>query len=336
MGAERISLRMTQKLLRFSSGCAGTVAALAAAIIAAVSPALAQGNDQQQFANETINESVNTTTLFASQDIFATGQFAKFRPGEPDTRYTTMRTPFEVKLGDSAGSWQPYAYGSGALLHVSSGTAMPPGAEGQDDFSSTKLFALATGVGTYYQVSDEFKLAAAASLAFSHLTNHYDFNNSYSQQVLQPDSALYYNWDMNLFTYTPTVRAIYETRSERGTIFNYTLGYTQLFNDSIASSSPAIDIDSSTGLLWNRIAYTEPTGLELYEVPSAVRPFFQWSNISGEAARGLDLVNLYEVGADVVFSFKEKLLVLSQMHWGASYVTGDNFEGYHLGLGGKF
>lgn len=336
MGAEKTSPRMTQKPSRLIRGCAGAVAALAAGLVAAASPAIAQGNDQQQFANETINESVNTTTLFAYQDVFSTGKFTKRHSDQPDTRYTTLRAPFEAKLGETGGSWQPYVNGSAALLHVSSGEAMPPGAQGEDDFSTSKLFALATGVGTYYQVSDDFKLAASASLAFSHLTNHYDFNNSYSQQVLQPDSSLYYNWDMNLFTYAPTARAIYETHWERGAIFNYTLGYSQLFNDSIASSSPAINIDSSTGLLWNRIAYTEPTGVHLYEVPSAVRPFFQWSNISGEAARGLDLVNLYEVGADLVFSFKEKFVVLSQLHWGASYISGDNFEGYHLGLGGKF
>ena len=291
--------------------------------------------DQNQFTKELINESVNTTTLFASQDILSTGEFAKRSSGQPDTRYKTIRTPFEVALSDKKGRWVPYVYGSGALLKVTSGAAMPPGAEGEDDFSTLDLFALASGVGTYLKVSDDFKLSTSFSLTYSHLSNHYDFNNTYSQAVLEPQSNLYYNFSLDLFTYAPTARAIYEhSWGER--IANYTLGYSQLFNNSFSSSSPDVDINSSTGFLWNRVSYTEPVGWEVLNTKTGLRPFFQWSNISGKAAQGLSLSNLFEVGADVVFNFTEKFCYLSQLYWGASYVTGDSFEGYHLGLGGKF
>jgi hypothetical protein len=274
------------------------------------------GGNQQQFANEVINESVNTSTLFASQDIFSTGRFAKHRIDQPDTHYDTLRMPFEVALAEKGGRWQPFVYGSGALLKVTSGLTKPPEAIGEDDFSTTRLFALAGGLG-------------------SHMRNNYDFNNSYSQAVLEPDSNLYYNWNMNLFTYAPTGRAIYESKWGEGTAYAM-LAYSQLFNNSVSSSSPAIDIDSATGILWSRFSYQQPTGTEVLNTALGVRPFFQWSNISGKAASGLDLVNLYEIGADLVFDFKEKFLLFSQMNWGGSYVTGDSFEGYHLGFGGKF
>jgi hypothetical protein len=42
------------------------------------------------------------------------------------------------------------------------------------------------------------------------------------------------------------------------------------------------------------------------------------------------------MGADVVLNFEQKFLFFSQMYWGGSYVTGDSFEGYHIGFGGKF
>lgn len=290
---------------------------------------------QQQFANRVINETVNTTTLFASQDIFSTGRFSKHRADQPDNHYDTGRTPFEVRLGDKSDRWLPYVYGSAALLRVTSGAAKPPDAAGEDDFSTSKLFALATGLGTYLRVSDDLRLSASAALTYSHLKNRYDFNNSYSQQFLEPDSSLYYNWSLDIFTYSPTARAIYEHAwGER--IINTTVGYSQLFNNSIGSSSSAINIDSSTGLLWSRIAYTEPLGVSLCDAATALRPFFQWSNISGKAAQGLNLYNLFEVGADFVFDFKEKFVGFSQMNWGASYISGDSFEGYHLGFGAKF
>lgn len=293
------------------------------------------GGNQQQFANEVINESVNTSTLFASQDIFSTGRFSKHRIDQPDTHYDTLRMPFEVALAEKGDRWQPFVYGSGALLKVTSGLTKPPEAIGEDDFSTTRLFALAGGLGSYLKVSDDFKLAVSCAVTFSHMRNNYDFNNSYSQAVLEPDNNLYYNWNMNLFTYAPTGRAIYESKWGEGTAYAM-LAYSQLFNNSVSSSSPAIDIDSATGILWSRFSYQQPTGTEVLNTALGVRPFFQWSNISGKAASGLDLVNLYEMGADLVFDFKEKFLLFSQMNWGGSYVTGDSFEGYHLGFGGKF
>lgn len=292
-------------------------------------------SERRSFANETINEAVNTTMLFASQDLFSTGRFAKHRLDQPDTHYDTIRAPFEVRLSEPNSRWQPYLSGSGALLQVSSGATKPAGAEGADDQSGSSLFSCAAGIGTYLRIDEHWKLSAAIQVAYSHLRNSYDFNNSSSRQNLAPEDDLYYNWSLNLFTYAPTVRALYEYQWSE-TFLQYTLGYSQFFNDSIGSSSSAIDIDSASGLLWNRIAVTEPTGLTVGGAPASIRPFFQWSNISGQAADGLDLVHLYEVGADVVFSFKEKFWLFSQMNWGGSYVTGDSFEGYHLGFGGKF
>jgi hypothetical protein len=291
--------------------------------------------EQQRFANERINEAVNTTTLFASQDVLATGQFAKQRIDQPDTHYAMFRAPFEKRFADPGDRWQPYMYGSGALLRVSSGATKPPGAEGDDDFSTSKLFSLATGAGVYLRVSDDLRLAASVAVAYSYLQNRYDFNNTFSREVLLPDDGLFYNWNLHVLTYSPTVRALYEHLWGES-LLNATLAYSQLFNDSIDSSSPAITIDSASGVMWMRASVAQPLGVEAFSAPVALRPFFQWSNISGKAADGLNLVNLFEMGADVVLNFEEKFLFFSQMYWGGSYVTGDSFEGYHIGFGGKF
>jgi hypothetical protein len=324
---------------------------LAAWVLGAAAPLSAQGvpaggglahglaamnaSERRSFANESINEAVNTTMLFASQDLFSTGRFAKHRIDQPDTHYDTIRAPFEVRLRESDARWQPYLSGSGALLQVSSGATKPLEATGADDQAGSTLFSFAAGIGTYLRIDEHLKVSAAIQVAYSHLRNSYDFNNSYSRQNFAPEDDLYYNWSLNLFTYAPTLRAVYEY-SWSETFLQYTLGYSQFFNDSVGSSSRAIDIDSASGLAWNRLAVTEPTGLTLGGAPASIRPFFQWSNISGQAADGLDLVHLYEVGADVVLSFKEKFWLFSQMYWGGSYVSGDSFEGYHVGFGGKF
>jgi hypothetical protein len=246
-----------------------------------------------------------------------------------------FRAPLEKRFSDPGDRWQPYIYGSGALLRVSSGATKPVGAEGEDDFSVSKLFSLATGGGVFLRVSDDLRLAASVAVAYSYLNNRYDFNNTFSREVLSPEDGFFYNWNLHVLTYSPTLRALYESRWGES-LLNATLAYSQLFNDSIHSSSPAITIDSASGVMWMRTSVTQPLGIEAFSAPVALRPFFQWSNISGKAADGLDLVNLFEMGADVVLNLEQKFLVFSQMYWGGSYVTGDSFEGYHIGFGGKF
>lgn len=314
--------------------------AILVAVSAGASQAVAQGEalsrgEQQAFANERINEAVNTTTLFASQDVLSTGRFGKQRTEQPDTHYDMFRAPFEKRFSDLSDWWQPYIYGSGAILRVASGATKPPSVEGLDDFSTTKLFALATGAGVYVRLSDQLRIAASLAMAYSYLQNRYDFNNAFSREELLPDDGLFFNWNLQVLTYSPTVRVLYESQWG-ATLVNATLAYSQLFNDSIASSSQAINIDSASGVMLIRTAVTEPLGVELLRSPVSLRPFFQWSNISGKAADGLNLVHLFEVGADLVFKFDPKLFFLSQVHWGGSYVTGDSFEGYHIGFGGKF
>jgi hypothetical protein len=226
-------------------------------------------------------------------------------------------------------------YGSGSILRVTSGATKPPTEEGTDDFSTTKLFTIFTGTGVYVRLSEQLRVATSLAVAYSYLRNRYDFNNSFSRDELLPDDGLFFNWNLQVLTYSPTVRVLYEYQWGESLV-NATLAYSQLFNDSITSSSNAINIDSASGVMLIRTAVTEPLGLEVSKSPVSLRPFFQWSNISGKAADGLNLVHLFEVGADLVFKFDQKMLFLSQIHWGGSYVTGDSFEGYHIGFGGKF
>jgi hypothetical protein len=63
---------------------------------------------------------------------------------------------------------------------------------------------------------------------------------------------------------------------------------------------------------------------------------FQWNNISGHAVAGLGLRDLFEMGADMVADLEALKGFISTITFGASYVTGRDFEGYHLGVGLKF
>jgi len=288
----------------------------------------------QKFVNGVINESVNANTLFASQESISTGRYRQRISGQPDKNYTTVRLPAETALGEPGDTTRPYLMGNGALLRTTTGVA-PVDGIGQSDDTKTELFALSGGAGLLIRVSDSLTLAPSAALTYSHVENDYEFNNPYSQQNFSPADRELFNWNLEVFTYSPALKMYYQHDLGFGAL-HYNLGYTYLFNDSIASNSSAINISSSTGLATNRVDIQVPTGASVAGSPISVRPMFQWNNISGSAVAGLGLRDLFEVGGDVVAEVLEAGTWISTITAGASYVSGKDFEGYHVGFGATF
>ena len=291
-------------------------------------------SDVAEFVNGVLNESINANTLFASQEAIATGRFTQRQNSQPDKDYTTIRLPGQYAFGDITDTVRPLIIGNGALLRTTAGLN-PPDGIGESDFTVTSLFSLSAGGGVRVKLSDSVTLAPTATLTYSHIKNRYDFNNPYSQSYLEQYASELFNWTMDVFTYTPSLRLYYQEDIGFG-LFNYQIAYSYLFNDTISDDSSLIDVNSSTGLTSNRFDILIPTGLSVEAASLFVRPMFQWNNISGNAVAGLGLRDLYEVGADLVGKVLERDSWVSTVTVGASYVTGDSFEGYHLGLGATF
>lgn len=287
----------------------------------------------REYALEVLNESVNTNTLISSQDFISNGRFVQRRRGEPDTKYENFRLPAEVWFGDKEDRVRPFARGGFGLLRVTGGVS-PVEGEGEADFSVSRLFTLTSGGGVSIRIAPGLTFDPSFVVSYTHLRNAYDFNNSFSQTILEEEASDFYNWNINVLTYTPAARAAYEVAIGANRL-RYLVSVSQLLNDSIRTSNAAVRIDSASGLVANRFEYRQALGVSAGPADLAVQPFFQWSNISGKAASGLNLVNLYEVGADFISLLKEPFLLFSEVYVGASYVSGDNFEGYHIGLGGR-
>lgn len=290
--------------------------------------------DIAEFMNGIVNESVNASTLFASQESISTGRYTQRQSFQPDKDYTTIRLPAQVALGESGDTVRPVLVGNAALLRTTAGYN-PPTGEGEADFTVTSLFALSAGGGARIKLSDSLTLTPQVSLSYSHIKNRYDFNNPYSQTYLEIYESELFNWVMDVFTYTPALKLLYQRDVGFG-VFNYQLAYSYLFNDTISDDSSLIDVNSNTGLCSTRLDILMPTGLTLEGSSLYVRPMFQWNNITGGAVAGLGLRDLYEVGADVVAKVLDDEALFSTMTVGASYVTGDSFEGFHLGAGVTF
>jgi hypothetical protein len=300
----------------------------------ALAQSLPVASFSQDYANEVINVAVNTNTLFASQDLISNGRFVQRRRDEPDTKYETFRLPVEIPLADEKAAFRPFFQSTGALLKVTSGVTAPPGT-GENDFSVSHLFAVTAATGAYIRLLEGLFVVPSIGVTYAHLRNKYDFNNAYSQSVLESENREFFDWSMDLFTYSPSIKFVYQ-RAIGDAELKYTVGFSHLLNDSIHSTSDKIDVNSASGLLVDRVEYSEPLGVSVAGGDLSLRPFFQWSNISGKAASGLRFVNMFEMGADFISKLTDTVLFFSEIYVGASYVSADDFEGYHVGFGGHF
>lgn len=325
---------MCHNVRRILPAIVALIACWCSASAGAEVPVRQDSGEIAEFVNGIINESVNANTLFASQESIATGRFTQRQNSQPDKDYTTIRLPGQLTFGEEDDSVRPFVEGNGALLRTTAGFNAPDNL-GEPDFTATSLFALSAGGGALVKLNDSFTFAPMASLTYSHIKNRYDFNNRYSQRYLEQYESELFNWKMDVFTYAPSLKLFYQ--GDLGfAVCNYQIAYTYLFNDTISDDSSAIDVNSSTGLSSNRIDLLVPTGLAIDASSLFVRPMFQWNNISGNAVAGLGLRDLYEVGADIVGKILDNDSLFSTVTVGASYVTGDSFEGYHLGAGVTF
>ena len=233
----------------------------------------------RDYVQEVLNESVNTTTLFAAHELISNGRFLKRRINQPDTKYEMFRLPVELLLTNKSDSVRPFVKTGFGLLKVTGGATSIDG-QGESDFSVTKSLTLISGAGVYIDLADGLSIAPAVMVSYTHLNNQYDFNNPFSQDVLSGQFGDFYNWNLDLLTYTPQLRMIYQTQMGPGR-FRYTLSASQLFNDSFHSTSVNVSINSASGLISNRFEYQNDLGVAVGSAAVALQPFFQWGYISG-------------------------------------------------------
>ncbi len=288
--------------------------------------------------NQGINQIVNAATLFTSQESVSSGYF-KFKANEPDesdTEMDVLRLPARFDLSnDPDAQLKPFVRGQLGYLRASESLAAIEGG-GDADFSVIKTFTAELGGGVDIVLVEGLVLTPEGSISYSRVENNYDYNNPFSQQIIQPlfDEEAF-NWDLDIITYSPKVKLAYTLPIDPVKI-TISSRYAYFYNDSVGSTSSIIDISSDTNLFQNGIQATIPLGFSVFESGVGFRPFFVRSDVHGAARRGLEFAHFYEVGGDFLFGTKESIGLLSELSVGSSYTFGHDFEGWRIGVGYKF
>ncbi len=282
--------------------------------------------------NDRVNEVVNGVTIFTSQDTASSGVFS-FESDDPtvsDTDIDLIKIPLTHTFGEEKDRLRPQI--RGVLGSLESKRSINTGGPGSiDDFSRLEVFTGGVSGGFVYRLWDELRVTPLIGAAYSHIKRRYDYNNSFSQTNLLPYDREAFNTSIDVMTYSPAIEADYTIRLGETTIIPK-LRYAHLFNESLSSKSSVIDVSSDSGMLQSFIDAQTPLGYIVYGQDLGLHPFIVRTDLFGSAkdARGPNY--FHEVGADLTFTDANRKL-LEGFSLGGSYIFGDDFSGYRIGIG---
>jgi hypothetical protein len=282
--------------------------------------------------NDRVNEVVNGVTIFTSQDTASSGVFSfdSKDPSVTDTDIDLLKIPVTHTFGEEEDVLRPQI--RGVLGNLKSTRSIETGGPGSvADFSRLEVMTFGLSGGVVYRAWKELRITPLVGLAYSNVKRRYDFNNSFSQTNLQPFDKDAFNTSVDVMTYTPTLEVDY-TFKEGATTLIPKVRYSHLFNDSVSSESSVIDVNSDSGMLQSFFDVNTPLGYSVFGQDLGLHPFIVRTDLFGTAkdARGPNY--FHELGADLTFTDSNRKL-LEGFSVGASYIFGDDFTGYRIGVG---
>jgi hypothetical protein len=285
----------------------------------------------QEF-NDRVNEVVNGVTIFTSQDTASSGVFSfeSDAPGVTDTDIDLIKIPLTHTFGDEEDVLRPQV--RGVLGSLESKRSIATGGPGTiDDFSRLEVLTAGISGGFVYRAWRELRITPLIGAAYSHIKRRYDYNNSFSQTNLMPFDREAFNTSVDVMTYSPSVEVDYTFRSGETTLIPK-MRYAHLFNDSVSSESSVIDVSSDSGMLQSFIDIETPLGYSLFGQALGLHPFLVRTDVFGSAKEARGPNYFHEVGADLTFKDSSRK-ILEGFSVGASYIFGDDFSGYRIGVG---
>ena len=300
------------------------------ALILLASPSFAAPSASE--FNDRVNEVVNGVTIFTTQDTASSGVFSfeSDSPGVSDVDIDLIKIPVTHTFGEDQDVLRPQV--RGVLGNLTSTRSVATGGPGSiDDFSRLEVLTAGVSGGVVYRIWDELRITPLFGIAYSHVKRRYDFNNSFSQTNLLPFDQDAFNTSVDVMTYSPTVELDYTFKKGATTLIPK-VRYSHLFNDSVSSKSSVIDVNSDSGMLQSFFDVNTPLGYKLLGQDLGLHPYIVRTDLFGSAkdARGPNY--FHELGADLTFTDSNRK-TLKGFSIGGSYLFGEDFTGYRIGVG---
>ena len=236
-------------------------------------------------------------------------------------------------LFDSGIKWQPRVQGNMGYL-VGKNTFRSGDLEG--DTSKYFTYAIQFGGGARFWFNEHLSLAPTLMGMYGHTHNNYIATSAAGRAAYQDaDQAGLINWNVDTWTVRPSGELtwiqnfgrVIVTLSSEGTYF-----HTEDFGGS--DKHPSVNGNSET---WkNKIDVDIPLGVMVFNHELRTGGYFCRTEFYGDLEDGLGWDHEYEIHYRLVLDFLGELWKVKWLGVGASYLWGNDFNGYSFGVDAAF
>jgi hypothetical protein len=249
----------------------------------------------------------------------------------PDTELEVLRLFNDFNLTESDNTYVPF-------INFGVGTAkltdkIPPiEGTGENDFSTINTDSAGLGAGIDIKLSDNWILSPQADLIYSHSKSRYDYNNQFSQEILQIFDGNLFNWDVETLSYNPGAKIEYQNNLGCGVTILPSLQYTQIFVESVSTNSDLIDVSSSSGVLSSRLRAEVEDVLKIGQQSLTFIPQFSRTDLYHDARADLGINYFHEFSIGLLAKNQQSLPIFKDLGLSAGYTFGEDMNGWRIGL----
>jgi len=281
-------------------------------------PPMLYANMESDFVTD-----VAKTALMGSQRSFESGSHDLQAHEEMWSLFAAFRYNF-----DSSSDWNLFANGA---VGFSSFETNNPLAGTVGDHAELDAINIEVGGGVRYKINTASYIALGGGVIYSQVEPSFSYNNAATLLNQSTIDALYNSSDtLDVYTYQVNVKYDYETQ-----IAGYE-PYVTAFMGYYYTDVDGLDETSSSTLAHIKGGVYSPELVKVFNLPFKVELYAQESFVMGDLEENMDVSNFTTVGMAFHLYTNTIVPLLDNVFFDMNYVTGDNIEGWHVGLSASF
>ncbi len=258
-----------------------------------------------------------------------------------DSTITMIKFPFEVLIGPEDWQWKPFIEGNLSYFEANSSYDNLESLLGRFDTGENPItldeteadmkwsgYSALIGLGLKIPIAQAWSFSPSFDLAWSRFENDTEFSGPGGPDYQELLDGLATNWTLDTLTYVGSLRIDYEKELDQ-IVFHLIGKYSHMYTDFQHDNDVLDDFNISNDILTGQIELSGPLGYSFKGNDLGWDVFIAHHRFEGEVGSLVGVVDYYnEIGAFIRTDFAREILYLSNLKLGASYVLGDDIEGY--------
>ena len=256
-----------------------------------------------------------------------------------------IKFPYTYYLGPEDWKWKPFIEGNLSYLVANSTYDDLESLLGRFDtgenpvtLDQTKAdtewtgYSALIGLGVKIPIDQAWSFSPSVDVAWSRFENDTEFSGPGGPDYQELLDGLATNWTLDTLTYVGSLRIDYE--KELDEILIHLIGkYSHMYTDFRHDDDVLDDFNFRNDIITGQIEISGSFGYSFKGNDLGWDLFFAHHRFSGEVGSLAGAVDYYnEAGAFIRADFAKEILFTNSLKLGASYVRGDDIEGYTFRL----